>query len=279
MPHRWTWLWPYLVFDVRNVWRDPCGNREKKRDNLSFGIVTINDFMCIHLYKPAFPSSRHTVTSVCQHVRYLLPSSRKRVRATSCGYAMNVAIDLDTAPANINSKKSLIDRPSFGCVCLISACRAEKQEDNAPSFVTDSFFDELQNARGTYNFLFDCFINNKMNNCFGDANIAGGDAFVETKNARCSIDASHASPCSQSMPCVLIELQPCLDHPYRTSGRRWHKTSTQCTEYVYNMWIGWNSVSNRKAMREMKFARPEVDVLRDWEWTYCVWLSDFFVFV
>lgn len=125
--HDYGRIW-YLTYEM-------CGETPvktvKQKNNLSFGIVTINDFECIHLYKPAFPSSRHTVTSVCQHVRYLLPSSRKRVRATSCGYAMNVAMDLDTAPANINSKKSLIDRPSFGCVCLISACQREKQEENA----------------------------------------------------------------------------------------------------------------------------------------------------
>lgn len=67
-------------------------------------------------YKPALPSSRHTKSSVCQKERYLLPSSRNRVRATSWGYAMHEATVFETAPAPINSIKSLEVLPSAGCV-------------------------------------------------------------------------------------------------------------------------------------------------------------------
>lgn len=73
-----------------------------------------------HRYIPAFPSSFHTVYNVCQNVWYLLPSSRNRVRATSCGYAIHEATVFDMAPASINSKKSLDVLPSNGCLCRSS---------------------------------------------------------------------------------------------------------------------------------------------------------------
>uniref|UniRef100_A0A182QZ52 Uncharacterized protein n=1 Tax=Anopheles farauti TaxID=69004 RepID=A0A182QZ52_9DIPT len=62
--------------------------------------------ICRTSCRPALPSSFQTVSSVCQKLRYLLPSSRSRVRATSCGYATTEAIVLDVAPAAINSRKS-----------------------------------------------------------------------------------------------------------------------------------------------------------------------------
>lgn len=56
-------------------------------------------------YKAKGPSSRTISCRVCIKERYRDPSSRNRVRITSCGYAMHEAHVLETAAAPISPKK------------------------------------------------------------------------------------------------------------------------------------------------------------------------------
>lgn len=92
--------------------------------------------------------------------------------------------------------------------------------------------------KDTYQFFLQRLVDNKMDHCFWDSEVTGGDAFVEASQTLTFVDSFHALRNSHLTIGVVVQLQTGFDEPDWIGKRGGNKSGTGGTHDVYQRWIG-----------------------------------------